>query len=448
MSHKRLVVLECRQQRGFTLAELVVAVALLALMLLLAGQVFSITVKSTGQATALTTVNQRLRLLEQTLREDLSHVRRETSMLVIAGHPVKAYWTKSGRDADDASKDPTDGYDHIADPDREDDDGNMIAPRADVLMFFTMRKGQSVIYPGMTSHLQQVVYGHANLMEYRADPTSSTGFRSNWDSKTDQFPDVGGDSPPTARPASAWHLSRRAVLVTSAMPPDPGQYNGRNDRPWETSLPFTDLESPNSDGDYPIPSGLVDVVADFDYPRFVLSPAQLPPAPDWQSRDWLPRSILDPTLPAPLSDRIGAYFMAHCASLKVEWTVDDPRIRNGDRVLWFDSANLSSPQEVIQAEIDRVTQQTGDPDDPRAVALGEAKLGFDTDPRFHADDPELKDVSGIFWFSQIARKNDSPIPDPFFPSALRITVDMFDDLSRLDKPIRQVMVIPLEETAR
>jgi hypothetical protein len=35
------------------------------------------------------------------------------------------------------------------------------------------------------------------------------------------------------------------------------------------------------------------------------------------------------------------------------------------------------------------------------------------------------------------------IPDPMFPAALRITVDVYDNRGRLDRPIRHVMVIPI-----
>ena len=35
------------------------------------------------------------------------------------------------------------------------------------------------------------------------------------------------------------------------------------------------------------------------------------------------------------------------------------------------------------------------------------------------------------------------IPDPMFPGALRITVEVYDNRGRLDRPIRHVMVIPV-----
>ena len=62
--------------RAFSLAELVVSIGILVLVLTLASQVMTLSVDSTGQAKALTEVNQALRVLERTLREDLAGVSR------------------------------------------------------------------------------------------------------------------------------------------------------------------------------------------------------------------------------------------------------------------------------------------------------------------------------------------------------------------------------------
>ena len=86
-------------RQAFTLSELVVAIGILVLMLALAGQVFNLTVKSTGQATALTEVSQLLRAFEDTLREDLRHVQPGHSLLLVQGNPVSAYWTREGAEA-------------------------------------------------------------------------------------------------------------------------------------------------------------------------------------------------------------------------------------------------------------------------------------------------------------------------------------------------------------
>ena len=55
---------------------------------------------------------------------------------LIQGNPVNAYWRADGKDADNDG-DPSNGYPHAADPVREDANGDMIMPRADILMIFT-----------------------------------------------------------------------------------------------------------------------------------------------------------------------------------------------------------------------------------------------------------------------------------------------------------------------
>src|SRR5262245_53563026 len=118
--HNKLVVhWHASKQRAFSLAELVISIAILLLMLSLAGQVFNLTVKSTGQATAITRVNEAFRVLEETLREDLRHVQPGQSVIVIQGNPVNTYWTRNGKDADGDGK-PDTGYPHTADPERDD----------------------------------------------------------------------------------------------------------------------------------------------------------------------------------------------------------------------------------------------------------------------------------------------------------------------------------------
>ncbi len=166
-----------RRRRAFSLAELVVSIGILVLMFALAGQVFSLSIQSTGQATALTELSRLLRAFEQTLREDLAQVEPGRSVMLIQGNPVNAYWTQQGKDGD-ANDDPSDGYGHLSDPSRETDDvdesGIRIPqkPRADMLMLFTARRSSSFAHaqshPGLSSNLQQVVYGHAEPGEYVA----------------------------------------------------------------------------------------------------------------------------------------------------------------------------------------------------------------------------------------------------------------------------------------
>ena len=88
--------------RAFSLAELVVSIGVLLLMFSLAGQVFSLTMRSTGEALAFTEINQLLRIFEDTLRADLRYVEPGQSMILIQSNPINAYWTVDGQDADKA----------------------------------------------------------------------------------------------------------------------------------------------------------------------------------------------------------------------------------------------------------------------------------------------------------------------------------------------------------
>ncbi|MCP4248604.1 MAG: prepilin-type N-terminal cleavage/methylation domain-containing protein, partial [bacterium] len=127
---------------AFTLMELVVAVAVLALMMTMAGSVFKLTLDSTGQATALIEVSQSLQVLEQNLRQDLRETPRQGSILVIQSNTINAFWTETDREANVANTNPDPAvgrYTHNPDPEREDAAGNMLQPRADVLMTFTSR---------------------------------------------------------------------------------------------------------------------------------------------------------------------------------------------------------------------------------------------------------------------------------------------------------------------
>jgi hypothetical protein len=143
----------------------VISIGILILMMALAGQVFSITIKSTGQATALTEVTQQLRVFEETLREDLRNVQPGQSVMLIQGNPVNAYWTQLGKEADDDGK-PDTGYGHLRDLEREKLDslgtpvilnGNevLVEPRADILMFFTARKATSFVDPSVSARVHR-----------------------------------------------------------------------------------------------------------------------------------------------------------------------------------------------------------------------------------------------------------------------------------------------------
>lgn len=374
------------RRTAFTLAELVVAIGVLLLMLSLAGQVFNLTIQSTGQATALTRIGQQLRSLERTLREDLADVQPGESLIVIQGNPVNAYWTALGQDADpdrgSPSGGPANGYPHAADPERETAIPSKpaeqvpVLPRADMLMFFTNRTASSYVDPSVTSNVQQVVYGHAELGDYTPtgistptptcdDPVPSirTGAfrfqRAREASATKGlFPVDGKEYPsPTGLcevPAADWHLARRSVLLmpTAAPPLPPGA-------PPALAWPTGTLADPR------LLRNESDVLWNFNYDNAVLKPKPGPGsvgAPPtyplngcWQPPAGilgttgivsLARSQLDPSPPALCAGRLGHYLLPNCASFKVEWSLNPRsdfvagRLDGGNEILWFDPGHV------------------------------------------------------------------------------------------------------------
>ncbi len=474
-------------RRAFTLAELVVSIGILVLMMSLAGQVFNFTVKSTGQATALTQVNQRLRAFEETLREDLRHVEPGNSVLLIQGNPVNVYWTEDDGEADpDGDARPSSGwFPHRNDPDREDESGNLVTPRADILMFYTARKGASYVDPQVTSHLHQVVYGHAELGEY----LSST------DDKPDSvhsFPtvDVNGiayPSPdlPARLAAERWHLARRDTLFL----PTPAPAGTGIDYPADYQDDEVDEEQAQSFLERII-QGEVDLVGRFSYEDLVLTPAgtkywflpsMLSELPDANNAPYA-RSRLDPTPPALLGDRLGHYALPNCASFKVEWSLNPRsefvagRLDGIKDVLWFDPGDPGDPMRSLADAIARETDArkkaaldslltARSPDgsiDPATYAVTGQGIEYSLADRFRgpgfpgADDeyawPQLAPDTlrpnlVVFTATRPGPRDSSGmytrVADAVFPGALRITIDVFDEERRLDRPIRHVMVIPI-----
>jgi len=384
--HKKLYAhSQAARRSAFSLAELVISIAILLLMLSLAGQVFNLTVKSTGQATAITRVNEAFRILEETLREDLRHVQPGQSVMVIQGNPVDAYWTRNGKVADDDGE-PDTGYPHTGDPERDDPTHKdalghyvLTPPRADVLMFFTARSGSSYLNPSVTSNLQQIVYGHAEIGDYTSNagapvpnPTCDTAYTFNLPPDTTppppslrsvptkQIGNVRYPSPEliTAIPAEQWHLARRAVLLEAGGAP-------LGTTPLQYGLDYLGTDpsgKPVSIDNSYILQGAADTLWNFNYTDEVLK-LPLPPPPLQGLNDtplFLPklfthgglvrvpyaRSQLSLAPPALCADQMGSYFMPNCASFKVEWSLNPKsefiagRLNGIGDTLWIDEGDV------------------------------------------------------------------------------------------------------------
>lgn len=515
---------------AFSLAELVVALGILVLMFALAGQVFNVTVQSTGQATAIVQVNQQLRAFEQTLRDDLAFVQKGGSVMLIQGNPVNAYWTRDNKEADDDAN-PATGYPMRSDAEREyfiGVTGQPAPPRADMLMFFTARKANSYTDSAVTASLHQVVYGHAELGEYvvqRAGGATTYKFEKivgNQGGQTNQpmFPlDVNGYPSPTTTclvPASEWHLARRNVLIAPT-------YDPRMNPPGINIqiAPITRLDDPR------LLDGSTDIIASFylppqpptftcptgcppfNYDEDVLRPAtvlayappvapiflswQLPrifvqsSSPFRQNKSPYARSLLDVTPPPALARRLGHYLMPNCASFKVEWTLDPRssfvagRLDGMTEVLWFDPGHVKDTNQFspnpgmdqddpllsLKVALDRARNdmnvamefnlrdlletRTAHPDG-RLYSLTDRfrAPAWDTMPNpaappFPPIGSDGRSNTVAFVANRERRTNTQVelVPDDVFPSALRITVDLYDRQGRLDRPVRHVMVIPV-----
>lgn len=486
--------------------ELIVSMGVLVLLFALAGQVFNLTVQSTGQATALTEMNRFLRTFEQTLRDDLRHVEPGRSLILIQGNPVNAFWNQDGKDAAvSAGLKPDQPYPHVADPTREDANGNLIKPRADMLMFFTAREATSFAHRGkfavpLAANIQQVVYGHAMLGEYVLGGGAYT-----FQPGPAAFPmNIGYPSPTIVSPAPAaqWHLARRSVLLSPTLMPA-----GTADALAAGSV-ARGLADPG------VLAGGTDVDGNFVYDREVLQPFSFPGI--WLGGNWyLPiifqscldpqsagfvkdmnvspfaRSRLDPTMPPQLGNRLGHYFLPNCASFKVEWALDrDSEFVNGRldgmrELIWldpgrFDPANVANENPltplreaerraktannlVLADKLDTLrTRASLHPDElnspvgyslldrfcgPLCVPGGAAgaawnQLGQDAQGQPNRPNLAVFGASRLR-FDLFGVKPPEIVEEDIFPSALRITIDLFDREGRFERPTRHVIVVPV-----
>ncbi len=433
---------------GFSLIELIVAIGILSIMMLLVGQVFDLTVDSTSQATALIEINQSLRMLEANLREDLAGVVPSRSMLGIQGIPVPAYWTADQKEGDRDGR-SNNGYMHEPDPEREtlygpdgvllngDEDINNSSvmppyrlehPRADILMFFTGRQTTSAVFPAVTSNAgSMVVYGHAELGELMNN--------GNWNPAAMPAP------PERDSVAANWHLARRSVaLLDNSRTTLTGMgIYGPPIGPSTATGPVTAIIEGKKDFIVRHESAVDDPGCQLFLKRLVAVDPEcgtlVPALFNTIEQDWMARSRMDVTPPPSQAYRLGHYFLPNCASFKVEWAisifgslvwVDPADIANSVllRPLGYYAGNTNAPWPDFEPGVGG----RFDPDSPALTGPGDWSLGS-THVFLSADYQGLGP--------------GATAPDPYFPTALRITVDMFDRAGKLVRPIRHVMVIPV-----
>lgn len=232
---------------AFTIVELIVSIGLLGIMMSIAGAVFSLTLRSSGEATALIEVGANFRMLEKTLREDLRNVPRGGSVLLLEGNAILA-----ARTSDDAevSRFSFAAAGSRRDVEREiilkngaaESDPLIAPPRADRLLLVTSRPETSYADPTVAGSMQVVVYGHAELgtisasglfsstdvpfdtARYAPGMLIANGMSPSGDmiyGATDPvagsgLPPSGPDVPSGRRPpAHDWILARRSTLIVN-----------------------------------------------------------------------------------------------------------------------------------------------------------------------------------------------------------------------------------------
>lgn len=244
-------------RRGFTLIEMLVSLAVIAVALVIVVSAFTITTDTARQAAAFSEVSAVARQVESQLREDLRNIKPSESILAIVGGVQAAAGTPAELAArkylrvlvGDPARVPN-GYD----PQRSTglDSNNFLQaqysdPRTDILLFFTNRAAPSQApLPGsvalnLTNQLEGpqaayrdgarlspllVAYGHAAFGETQLSNNGlqwSDVVRHIFKNQSDALSDF---------PAQQWHLARRALLIE----PERNPPTGANAYPFDRGL--------------------------------------------------------------------------------------------------------------------------------------------------------------------------------------------------------------------
>ena len=258
--------------------------------------------------------------------------------------------------------------------------------------------------------------------------------------------------PAMLMPARQWHLARRSVLILDQAVPGGAEAHNLDD-------------GAGSADPYCLREGRRDYVIDrdpdpspppapFDFGAYVRNlVANLPltphndvkaiPFPTAPAYDpppgtlipWFARSQMDLDPPPTQARRLGHYMLPNCASFKVEWLLEDPVARELGELIWIDPIDPKGSLEALK-------QLTDDYEiEPKFDALIEKHFDpTDNNERFY---PEEVGSNHIFYANVL--QDDVAVPDPLFPRALRVTIDVYDRAGRLERPIRHVMILRVGE---
>ncbi len=469
---------------GFTLVEMLVSLAVLALALSIIGYVFTTTATVTRTAAAYSEAHNWLRQYMEQIEEDLQKCDPANSVLVIVGRTQAAARTQAelgaGKYYRVLTGNPTDsalsGYDPVTalglDP-----NGNYSDPRADILMFFSNREVVSQAPPASESPVIygagakfspiQVVYGHAALAQ-PVVTTDATGDHYGFPANTalrhiDQIDAAGNTNPSRLSfvPLARWELARRATIIepptvagtflafdaatfdritrcytdtayagdsaTLDLPLflsrfEPWWYNG-NEVGFARRRPYN-LATWGSLGS---PTGTVDVRPDI--PRILY--------PNGTSDVYHHIATIVENPPAELRSNLGLQLLPACAWFQVEFLMpEDPRNGRdyGPGTLQLTGGNPPSQRQDIArwTSVDAGSTFVFVPD-----TAANRELVASEDPT---------SGSNVRWYYDFARLDPTKIDSVsnrrirMWPYAIRITVRVFDPRGRLNEPIVRTLV--------
>jgi len=449
------------RRSGFTLMELMVAVAILLAVLALIGTIFATVSKAGGNATSMATLHRQLSQVAEIIERDLQYTSPGPggAPIGIAGRIIPAHETQRDRDLRNA---PT-------------------PHRADTLMLFTTA-AQDPIYPISTdlAALSQVVYGHADFGKFNV----ATGQIDLTTIRQLEDTSIPIDQ---RQPASQWHLARRVIRFlagppTGRQPPESPPFGHLTDPQFLTGeaevwgsisevkamfpelfpehgllLQFADKKLGGTQDGFPAPNCFyeyllyngnlfgrgsdgrwwvlgetgwsrkqydpntrqivsvtsddgpkdepnVDTIDDLHRSSHDLCRAVL--YDDTAPADTPRRSVIDPKPPLGVPYALRWNFLPACSEFKVEYTYDNPR-------------ELALPDNQI---------------DPRSTPI-----------RWYHPRPirwySVPDGGQIIWSGLSVNPEDAALTDPCrWPRGIRITLRVWDSAGRLNEPVTRTIV--------
>ena len=481
---------------GFTLIEMIVALAIMVVVLAVVSNVFSLTANTARTATAISDVENATRDLFIDLEQDFDGIDPTESILVLVGGTQVASRTQAELEAGLMWQvlvgDPR-NVRSTFDP-RFNTNPEYSPPRNDIMMFITKRPGtsaapapqpnsndefQKALTSGAPISPQLVVYGHAAL----AQAYKTGGGTYDWPGPgewTSIVPRSGRSDDLSAIPVTRWHLARRATLLGA--PPNGATTNWASVQTFVKELAKLGAVSANGQfaGDGMDYLNLRELLDDFSVDPLQPLRASMPLASPYEFSENGPNA----------------------GQTNVQWSNN---ARDAIRYLLFGNRTLGSP-EVRNRHIATVIENTPPdlasntavqllpgcawfqveflmPEDPRNSRVHPDAAQRDDMPRwveiepgqtyvFVADRPENRDIVYSQWLDKPSNKGGNEPPPPgsrarmfanlippgaapsgggaagipfgskgtnrvirLWPYAVRVTVRVFDRDGRMESPI-------------